>query len=175
MENPTQEDYHELKKANESLEKEKKNLEAKIANQTKSTDEQIKALQAQVEEHDKKEKERQAADHEREEKEKHEIATRIAQSEITTNKIKEANIEDRVKELKLQDAKVLQAMLPFAEESAKKHLEAKQAVKQASMSSLRPGGSFRYDYDDGIDQETRNKQAAESKDFLKSFRSGMYS
>ena len=90
---------------------------------------------------------------------------------VESEDIKEANMEAKIKELELQDAKVLQAQLPFAEKAAKKHLEAKQATKQAAIAT---GNKPRYEFDDNLDAETRNRQAAESEQFLKSFRSGFY-
>ena len=70
LDNHTEEDYHEMKKANETLQKEKKNLEAKLASMSKDNDEKIAALQDKVETHEKNEKERQAADEEHNKKER---------------------------------------------------------------------------------------------------------
>ncbi len=159
MDSPTKEDYDELEQKHAALEEENKTMKSAMDEMKKGEDEKTKDMQAKLQamEEDKKD---------RDEKEKHEMATKIANKMVESEEIKEANISEKIKELQLQDAKTLQAMLPFAESTAKKHLEAKQALAGRTSKP-------RYELSEE-ERETEIKQAADSKSYLASYRSGFY-
>ena len=183
----TQEDYMELKKQKEAMDKEHKTMKAKVAameNEKKTEAEKMNEKVANMEDENKTMKAKIAAMEEdkqtRDEQEKQAMAEKIASYEIRADQIKKADKGNRLKELlDNNDAKVLQAMLPYAEKSAKDHEDLKQA-KQALQSHGGHIGSASTRYElDGLSEEDGNteeiKQAAqESKNFLKSYRSGLY-
>ena len=165
----TEEDYVELEKKHAALEDQIK--KKSDDNKDKVTDLQAK-LQANEDEVKTQKAKLQAMEDDkktRDEKEKHEMATKIANYEMKSEKINESELDNKIKELEKNDTNVLQAMLPYAEGESKKHEEAKQA-KQAALES---NGKPRYELDDQ-NTETVNKQAAESKAFLTGYRSGFY-
>lgn len=144
----TESEFDELKQANDHLRKEndelirqsdeklKKmddtiaSLQAKfdeMSEEGMTKDEKIASLQAKVDEINDHDVERQAEKDVDDEIEKHEMAARIASYMVQAGDIEQANIKEKIAELKLEDAKILQAQLPFAEMAAKKAMEAKQA------------------------------------------------
>ena len=172
------EDYKELEKKNAALEDELKttksamdDLKDKTNGETDKTKDMQAKLQANEEKMKTQEEKMQAMEKDREtrdEKEKHEIATKVANYELKSEKINDSDVDNRIKELEKNDTNVLQAMLPYAEGEAKEHKEANLA-KQALTGSRKP----RYEMSDS-ELDGINKQASETRDFMKGFRSGFY-
>ena len=186
MPDHTEEDYNDLEKKNASLEEKVKTTMADSVKTKAALDEikkkgdgekdTVKDLQAKLQANEddmKEQKDKLQAmedkDKTREETEKHEMATKIANYDLQSEKINDSEVDDKIKALKKNDSNVLQAMLPYAKGEAEKHKEAKQS-KQAAMGL---SGKPRYEMDDQ-NPDTATKQAAEVNDFLKSYRSGLY-
>ena len=182
----TEEDFKKLEDRNASLQTEITTQKAEtekvksalddVKKKTDGEDTKVKDLQAKLqanEEETKIQKEKmQAMENDkktRDEKEKHEMATKVANYEVTSEKINDSEVDNRIKELEKNDANVLQAMLPFAEGEAKNHKEAKQAKQALAGNSSKP----RYEMTDA-EVETANKQASDTKDFISNYRSGFY-
>ncbi len=183
----TEEDFKKLQDKNAALEDEisttkaetekvKSALEDTKKKTNGDSDNKVKDLQAKLQANEdemKTQKEKMQAMEDdkktRDEKEKHEMATKVANYEVTSEKINDSDVDNRIKELEKNDSNVLQAMLPFAEGEAKAHKEAKQAKQALAGHSNKP----RYEMNDA-EIETATKQASETKDFMSDFRSGFY-
>ena len=126
----------------------------------------IASMESEIETHKKNEEARQAQDKEREEKEKHEIASKIAQAMAESDDIPHDKVSEQANKLNEEyDKKTLQAMLPFAESSAKKSMSHRAKTPGARQASV-----AKWEMSEG-----ENKQAAEDvKAFAQSYRGGLY-
>lgn len=175
----SEEDYAEMEKKNAALADEIKTTQAAMADlekkdegkvdKTKDLQAKLQANEDKIKDQEEKMQAMEKKDKTRDEVEKHEIATKLANYDVQSEKINDSEVDAKIKELKKRDTNVLQAMLPYAEGEAKEHKENKEA-KQAS---LRGGTEPRYTMSEQ-ELETHNKQAAGSKNFMADYRSGFY-